>query len=230
MSRLLAIGDIHGCARALDALLAEVEPTLEDTIVTLGDYVDRGPDSYGVIERLLKLASATRLIALRGNHEWMMLQARQGPAEEQEWFRYAGEETLASYTAALGIDKLSDVPASHWNFMEKTCVPWHETDTHFFVHANAAPDLSLAEQPEDTLYWQKLLAGSGPHVSGKIMVCGHTAQPSGKPLNLGHAICLDTMAYNRGWLTCLDVDNRLYWQANQRGELRLANLDRFGRR
>ncbi len=76
------------------------------------------------------------------------------------------------------------------------------------------------------LYWEKLSAGdSRPHESGKIMICGHTQQRSGKPLNLGHAICLDTWAYGDGWLTCLDVGLGMYWRANQRGETRPGWLE-----
>src|SRR5689334_4749079 len=75
-SRILAIGDIHGCARALDVLLAAVAPTPADLIITLGDYVDGGLDSAGVIDRLIKLPVTHRLVPLRGNHEEMMTDAR----------------------------------------------------------------------------------------------------------------------------------------------------------
>lgn len=74
--RHLAIGDIHGCSRALDALLAVVKPRPDDLLITLGDYVNRGPDSRGVVERLVSLHRAGHLIALTGNHEQMMLEAR----------------------------------------------------------------------------------------------------------------------------------------------------------
>jgi serine/threonine protein phosphatase 1 len=70
------------------------------------------------------------------------------------------------------------------------------------------------------LYWEKF-DHPPPHESGKIMVCGHTPQASGRPLDIGHAICIDTQAYKpSGWLTCLDVASGRYWQANQQGETR----------
>ena len=77
--RTLAIGDIHGCSRALDALLSAVSPATDELIITLGDYVDRGLDSAGVIDRLIQLDRTHRLIALRGNHEEMMMDAQRDP-------------------------------------------------------------------------------------------------------------------------------------------------------
>jgi len=220
---VMVIGDIHGCSQALDALLAAVQIEPFDEIITLGDYVDRGPDSRGVIERLLKLRRTNRLIALRGNHELMMLDAWHGK-EATEWLKCGGRATLASYAAAGMDGKLSDVPDAHWDFLENHCVNWHETDTHFFVHANAYPDVALDEQPDYMLFWEQLQK-TAAHRSGKIMVCGHTPQKSGLPLNLGHAICLDTWVHGRGWLTCLDITTGQYWQATQTGKQRTAWID-----
>lgn len=226
--RTLAIGDIHGCSKALDTLLEEVKLQPEDLLVTLGDYVDRGPDSRGVIERLIELSATCQLIALRGNHDLMMLEARAG-TDMGSWLHVCGESTLKSYGGEADNASLAKVPPHHWNFLERTR-NYHETESHFFVHATVYPSLPLEKQPSEKLHWDKLYEEPRPHISGKTMICGHTAQRSGKPLNFGHAICIDTWAYGHGWLTCLDVDNRLYWQANQRGESRMANLDRFGRR
>ena len=107
--------------------------------------------------------------------------------------------------------------------MKKTCVDYTETATHFFVHANAYPDIPLDEQPLYMLHWEKL-GLTFPHLSGKIMVCGHTKQHSGEVLNRGHMVCLDTGAYANGWLTCLDVTTGHLWQANQKGEMRTGTL------
>jgi serine/threonine protein phosphatase 1 len=131
---------------------------------------------------------------------------------------------LASYAQPDQAGNLADVPAAHWDFLEKVCVDWYQTDTHFFVHANAYPDLALADQPGFMLFWEKL-GDPIPHLSGKVMVCGHTAQKGGRPLHLGHAICLDTWVYGAGWLTCLDVATGKYWQANQQGQQRSAFLE-----
>jgi serine/threonine protein phosphatase 1 len=216
--RVLAVGDIHGCLKALDTLLAAVAPRPEDLLITLGDYTDRGPDTRGVLDRLIALHAAGRLVALRGNHDEMMLEARGDPAGM--WVTVGGLETMASYDAFPTADGMLQVPEEHWRFLEESCVDWYETETHFFVHANVYPDLPLDEQPTYMLYWEKLTEPVA-HVSGKIMVCGHTRQKNGLPLDLGTAVCIDTGVYEPdGWLTCLEVGTGRYWQANERGELR----------
>jgi serine/threonine protein phosphatase 1 len=224
--RLLAIGDIHGCSLALDTLLEMVGPRDDDRLVTLGDYVDRGPDSRGVLHRLLALHRTGRLVPLRGNHDVMMLQARHR-FDTPMWLACGGAQTLTSYglrprdIASLG----EEVPESHWRFLEEVCVDWHETDKHFFVHANAYPDLPLDEQPLYMLHWEKLYEPCA-HFSGKVMVCGHTPQPSGLPEDLGTTLCIDTGVYEpHGWLTCLDVLTGRYWQANQQGQRRFGWLE-----
>jgi serine/threonine protein phosphatase 1 len=96
------------------------------------------------------------------------------------------------------------------------------------VHANAHPDKALSDQSNLTLFWEKFEgspAATRPHISGKTLICGHTAQMSGRPKNLGHAICIDTCPYADGWLTCLDVDTGHYWQANQEGASREGTLE-----
>jgi serine/threonine protein phosphatase 1 len=226
VSRILAIGDVHGCSIAWDVLLAEVNPHGDDTVVTLGDYVDRGPDSKGVLDRLLDLHRTGRLVALRGNHEVMMLNAQLSAAAEREWRRCGGEAALLSYGTAGKPGTLDDIPERHWEFLETVCVNWYECATHFFVHANVFPDIPLDQQPHFVLHWETFCSPI-PHISNKIMVCGHTQQRSGVPLNLGHAICLDTWAYGGGWLTCLDVTTGRVWQANQRGERRTAHIDDY---
>lgn len=224
--RTLAIGDVHGCLRALDALLDEVDPQPDDLLVTLGDYVDRGPDSKGVLDRLLALAARCRCLPLKGNHDLMMLQGREDPEHFSDWLKSGGKQTLASYQANEDWQTFAEaIPARHWRFLGDDCVPYHETDTHFFVHASVSPDLPLAEQPASMLYWETLVAGTWrPHESGKTMVCGHSLQRSGRPLVLDRAICIDTWVYGDGWLTCLDVDLEVYWQANERGQTRMGNL------
>lgn len=224
--RILAIGDIHGCSIAFDTLIATVKPQPNDKIITLGDYIDRGPNSKGIIKRLIALHEKEQLVALRGNHEQMMLAARFSSRRESQWRGCGGKETLASYSKSDKAGKIKDVPPHHWDFLENVCVDWYETDKHFFVHANAHPDIPLAEQPPYMLFWEKF-GNPSPHFSGKTMVCGHTSQKSGVPLNRGHAICIDTRVYSKGWLTCLDVNSGKVWQANQAGRVRTAWINQF---
>ena len=220
--RVLAIGDIHGCLAALQTLDRHLAFGPDDLVIALGDYVDRGPDSKGVIDFLIELRKRTpRLVTLRGNHEVMMLAARtQGLDYFEGWLSAGGEQTLASYKA----ESLADIPEAHWQFLEST-LSIYETRTHFFVHANVFPHLPLREQPDSVIYWERISTHEPRHCSGKTMVCGHTPQQSGKPLNLGHTVCIDTWVYGEGWLTCLDVTSGQYWQANQRGEQAEGRLE-----
>ncbi len=222
--RVLAIGDIHGCSTALDLVLAAADPKPDDQIIALGDYVDRGPDSAGVLERIIALHKTGHLTALRGNHEWMMLEARYG--RPNTWLMYGGREALASYAKPDRTVSLKDVPQHHWQFLENELVDLCELETHFFVHGNVDPDRPLSDQSADVVLWDKF-DNPRPHMSGKIMVCGHTQQRSGNPINLGHAICIDTWVYGLGWLTCLEVTSGQFWQANQRGEERTGQIAEF---
>lgn len=237
--RQLAIGDIHGCLTAFNTLLDAVALAPADQIITLGDYVDRGPDSRGVLERLLALHAGGRLVALRGNHDVMMLEARNG--RDFAWLAVGGKQTLLSYgITGSEIERLVDgvgwfgdpdnvlekIPKQHWQFLEHQCLPYYETDKHIFVHANLYPDLPLAEQPDYMLYWEKLMEPCD-HVSGKTMICGHSRQKNGLPLDLGTSVCIDTSIYDGGWLTGLDVLSGRVWQANERGETRTGWLHEF---
>lgn len=224
MARTLAIGDIHGCLTALDTLLGFVQPTTEDQLIFLGDYVDRGPDSKGVLDRLIDLKRSPNVICLRGNHEIMMSGARGGRDDFRFWGTFGGIEALESYSSDGGA-AINAVPESHWNFVERTCVDWFETRSHIFVHANLHPGLPVQNQPTGWLHWQPLNpVWHKPHISGKTMVCGHTQQRSGLPLVLERAVCIDTWAYGDGWLTCLDVAAGEYWQANELGDTRVGRV------
>jgi serine/threonine protein phosphatase 1 len=224
--RTIAIGDIHGCLTAFETLLELVSPTAEDRIITLGDYVDRGPDSAGVLDRLVAMHRAGNLVALRGNHDQMMLDSRGRYDVFERWLGYGGQAALDSYAARGGSGTLDDVPDPHWHFLEDLCVNWYETETHFFVHANAYPDIPLDEQPLFMLHYEKF-DHPPRHCSGKTMICGHTSQKSGHPVSVRHAICIDTWVYGNGWLTALDVNSGKIYQANQRGESRTAWIDEF---
>ena len=224
-----AIGDIHGCLRALDLLLEMVQPQPDDLVVTLGDYVDRGPDSCGVLDRLLDLHRQCKMVSLRGNHDIMMLESRDKLSVFEDWLDSGGTATLRSYGIEPCWNTFADgIPPAHWSFLKERCLPYYETDTHFFVHANAYPDMPLGGQPDHMLFWERLNPEHmRVHESGKIMVCGHTSQRSGRPMDFGYAVCIDTWVYGDGWLTCLDVSSGQYWQTNQKGkrDMRTGWLD-----
>jgi len=215
MGRVLAVGDIHGCLSALDTLLGAVRLTAADTLVTLGDYVDRGPDSRGVLDRLLELSGTHHLVPLRGNHDIVLCAVQDGSRSYDDWLlSYRGDKTVESYGGHL-----SFVPERHWQFLRDGLLPYYESDTHLFVHASLLPDYALDEQPDWALYWGRF-GEQGPHPSGKTIVCGHTSQKDGMPRSFGHSVCIDTWACGGQWLTCLDCGSGLLVQANQRGETR----------
>ncbi|MCW0217880.1 MAG: serine/threonine protein phosphatase [Prosthecobacter sp.] len=221
--RTLAIGDIHGCSIALRTLLDVVQPGSDDVLITLGDYVDRGPDSRGVIDMLISLEKTIQLKPLLGNHEILFLDAQAGRLDKEAWLRVGGRETLGSYAPDGHSLSFENIPPSHLEFLYKRCLRYWETGKHLFVHANANSVFALSEQSDDWLFWARF-EDSFPHVSGKTLVCGHTAQKSGLPSIRPQAICLDTWAYGEGWLSCLDVDSGEIVQANQIGKVRKLSL------
>jgi len=221
--RLFAIGDIHGCAIALDTLLAAISPKPGDRIVTLGDYINKGPESRAVLDRLIQLFNQGVLVPLRGNHELKLLAAGRLKRSRRGEETLVDRHTLASYAEPSTPADLAAIPEQHWRFVKHHCLNWFTTQQHIFVHANLHADKPLFEQPDTALFWDKF-GQPQPHRSGKIMICGHTPQRTGQPLNLGHAICLDTAACEGQWLTCLEVHSGKIWQANQQRQLRKLNL------
>ena len=215
--RIIAIGDIHGCLAALQAVLAAIDPRPEDTIVALGDYADRGPDVCGVLEMLIALSKQTRLVPLLGNHDETMLNVCRGRSDLlADWLLFGGDATLASYAGR----NPAGVWPTHVEFLAR-CPLAFETERHFFVHANYRADMPLDRLPREVLLWESLKRHlPGPHISGKTAIVGHTAQKSGEILDLGHLKCIDTWCYGEGWLTALDVETGRRWQADKQGVMR----------
>ena len=214
-ARTIAIGDVHGCAAALDALLSAIAPKPDDTIVTLGDYVNRGPASRGVLDRLIALRSQCHVVSILGNHDQLFLECLTGRDRlKSMWLRMGGEATLASYGTKRD---MSAVPKAHVDFL-KDCRNYYETDTHIFLHANYDAKLPMDRQPLETLRWDSLRDTiPRAHFSGKTVITGHSSQKSGEILDLGYLKCIDTYCYGGGWLTGLDVNSGMTWQFNRDG-------------
>jgi serine/threonine protein phosphatase 1 len=215
--RIIAIGDVHGCSRALRTLLDAIGPVGQDLFVPLGDYVDRGPDSRGVIDCLLELERISEVQPLLGNHEEMMQLVLSGQSGPADWLRYGGVATLESY----GFEgDMQVIPEAHREFLDR-CVDCVELDEHFFVHANYLADVPLSELDPEVSRWQSLdLMMPGPHQNKKTAIVGHTPDRFGEIMDVGYLKCIDTYCYGGQWLTALDVLSGRIWQANQRGELR----------
>lgn len=212
--RTIAIGDIHGHSAALAGLLERIQPLPDDTLVFLGDYVDRGPDSKGVIELILALRERCRVVPLMGNHEEMMLQARTDRRARWMWLDNGGDKALLSYGEE---GNPHAVPRTHYEFLQGL-ERLHETATHFFVHANYAPNFKLSEQSAMTCLWLPLDEPPGPHYSGKTAVVGHTPQPGGRVLDLGHLVCIDTGCGFGGMLTAFEPASGRIWQVDESGQ------------
>jgi serine/threonine protein phosphatase 1 len=171
----IAIGDIHGCAQSLKALIVKLkaeQKLSERTLVFVGDYIDRGPDSSAVIDFLINLSENRDCVFLRGNHEQMMIDA----FEENDfhlWMMNGGRSTLESYGDFSG-----DVPQSHKDFVNNTEL-YFETEAYFFVHAGANPDRSLQELKElpnakDYYLWNRDHLDFETPLWEKKVVFGHT--------------------------------------------------------
>jgi serine/threonine protein phosphatase 1 len=241
--RILAFGDIHGCSVAFDALLEAVIPGPDDLVITLGDYIDRGPDSKKVVDHLIALHEELDIVCLAGNHEEMVLEWRnKGHGAALTWWANGGLPTLRSYcqgeerwllemfwksyfspeTEDYHAAACELIPKEHWNFFEN-CIDWYETENHIFVHGQVNPLLAMAEQSPHVLHWARFHAAAKPHKSGKKIICAHTPQYDGLPKDIGHAACIDTYLYGGQWLTCMDINSNRFYQANYLGEIRIID-------
>lgn len=216
-SRVIAVGDIHGCAAAFDQLLALIQPKPDDTLVVLGDCVDRGPDSFRVIQRLLELRESCHLVTILGNHEEMMLNYVDGRPQPDNWLLCGGASTLQSYQRVTGS---WTVLREHLDFI-RTWGDYFVTEDHFFVHAAYHPEQAFAEQRWQHWRWHAIrYEVPEAHRSGKTAIVGHTSQTSGEILDVGHLVCIDTCCWSGGWLTGLDVSTGQVWQVDREGRKR----------
>lgn len=216
-SRTIAIGDIHGCLDPFERLLAAIRLDAQDTLVILGDVIDRGPDSRSVIERLLKLRNECQLKCILGNHEEMMLDTADNKMLLQDWLIHGGSETLDSYGRGWTPGRL---PKDHLNFL-RSWGDYYETPMYFYAHGNYLASKPLDRQPWHEMRWESLRNFLPKmHCSGKTAILGHTSNKQGEVLNLGYLVCIDTYCHGGGWLTALEPETRTVWQANLRGEYR----------
>lgn len=221
---LYAIGDIHGCPRTLDALLARLADDAggalgpDDTLVFVGDYVDRGPDSPTVLDRMLELEAASdaqtgpRCVFIRGNHDQMMLEYAHGTGDTDLWWVNGGRTTLAAY------DNRGDrrVPAEHIAFLERTVLVHHAAGAAF-VHAGLDTRISVAENLADPdpriALWTRQHLDADLSLWEMPVVCGHTPVP--EPIDRPALIAIDTGAVfvgrpGLGRLTAVSLPDRRY--------------------
>ena len=187
--RLIAIGDIHGCSGTLKCLLDKLAPGPDDHLVFLGDYVDRGPDTPGVIDHLISLQNTHKCTFLRGNHDDAMLSWMEG-VRGYSWLYYGGSETVRSYT---GADGHMHVPQAHLEFLRNT-VLYFDSPDYCFVHAGLRPELTIAANlraaNEEVFMYCREHITAGDFAWEKRVIFGHTAMP--EPLITPYMIGIDT--------------------------------------
>jgi serine/threonine protein phosphatase 1 len=195
-----AVGDVHGCIDQLVGLVTQClrhagdQPT---RFVFIGDYIDRGPNSRAVIDFLLAIQrqKGPDVIALRGNHEAMMLNTvRTG--DGALWLINGAVQTLASY----GIDDWSELPPEHLDWIASLPLCFDDGQ-RYFVHAGINPAVPLDQQTEHDQLWIREPFLSDPRDFGRLIVHGHTPLTTGRPDQRPNRVNIDTAAVFGGPLT-----------------------------
>ncbi len=175
-----AIGDVHGCLGKLRRLWAEIAPGPRDTVVLLGDLIDRGPDPAGVLRFVVEHRHTTRLLVLRGNHEAMCLAWLRHPTSMgwRLWMANGGYTTLESYGLIPSDDpRAVQLPPAHRELLEGTLL-WHREQDVVFVHAGLRPGVPLEEQDPEDLVWIRHEFYGHPEAFEHRVVFGHTPFPT----------------------------------------------------
>jgi len=198
---LYAIGDIHGSLQKLRDLIARCERHAGGrpaTFVFLGDYVDRGPDSCGVIDAVMDMQSRLRgrVIALKGNHEAVTIEVAEGKTAAEPWLGEGGAATLRSY----GVSSARELPNAHLAWLRSLPLRYDD-GRRFFVHAGIDPEKPLNAQSDHDLLWirEPFLSDTRDH--GRLIVHGHTPQKTGVPDLRRNRLNVDTGAVFGGPLT-----------------------------
>ena len=221
--RIYAVGDIHGRLDLLEELFVLIRDDLatakppSSLVVFLGDYMDRGPASRGVIEALLSEPPlCDRQVFLRGNHEAVLMEVLGDASVMTHWSQFGGLDTLRSYGVELDLpigpadfERLrlrfaEKLPDRHRTFLAATRLSY-ETSDYFFVHAGVRPGIALSAQKEEDLLWIRKPFLTSPNPASKVVVHGHT--PVASPELLPHRINVDTGAFMTGKLTCAVLED-----------------------
>jgi serine/threonine protein phosphatase 1 len=204
-----AVGDVHGCLDKLERVVAACDAYAAGRparFVFLGDYIDRGPDSRGVVDFLIRRQQAAppgAMVCLRGNHEQLALDAHADARAMPDWLRNSAADTIRSYGRPDGL-----ISPAHlmWLAALPLC---HDDGLRFFVHAGVDLNVPLDRQGYDVMLWMRepFLSRSDEVDCGRFIVHGHTPQKSGRPDLRRHRLNLDTAAVLGGPLTAAAFDD-----------------------
>jgi serine/threonine protein phosphatase 1 len=218
-TRLYVIGDIHGRLDLLDRLIDEIDRDAKEQganclTVTLGDYIDRGPDSRGVLDRLLSNPFPGDYVALKGNHEALLQSFLEDPSVGAQWRRLGGLETLHSFGVSVGknYDPVAEqmraaLSPEHTRFLASLKMSLM-VGRYFLCHAGVRPGVKLERQSPDDLLWIRDDFLNSTRDFGKIVVHGHN--PTVEPEVLPNRINIDTGAFATGRLTCVVLEGENY--------------------
>jgi serine/threonine protein phosphatase 1 len=209
--KLFAIGDIHGCFQKLKSLMDQIPFQKDrDTIVFLGDYIDRGPDSFNVVSYLINLKNKCKnAVFLKGNHE-DMLDGFIAGTNRNLFLANGGEQTLRSYFKRQNLLSSSPIPSDHLDFF-RSLLPYYETEQFIFVHAGLKEGIDLQHQDTQDLFWIRNQFLYSDYDFGKKIVFGHT--PFTEPYIRHNKIGIDTGAVYGNKLTCVELTQMVFFFA-----------------
>jgi len=201
--KIFVVGDIHGCLEMLKRLIDKIEwDPANDRLIFIGDYIDRGENSKGVIDYILKLKENTSLIqCLIGNHEQMFLDYLSGVDPESSLLN-GGLSTLKSYEKARQSQNNPLIPYSHLDFFS-SLLPMIELERYYIVHAGFRPHISIEDQDLNDMMWIREEFIYSDYYFGKVVIFGHT--PFHSPVIMKNKIGIDTGAVFGNYLTCLEL-------------------------
>jgi serine/threonine protein phosphatase 1 len=209
MGKIFVIGDIHGCLKKLTNLMACIDvDDRHDALVFLGDYIDRGPDSRGVVEFILNFKKAREnVFCLMGNHEELFIDYLNQGRSTSVFYANGGFSTLISYNYPHVMD---DIPESHRKFFSSLSL-YYETENYIFVHAGLRPGIPLDQQDRQDMLWIRDEFVGSSFDFGKTIVFGHNS--FSQPLIEANKIGVDTGAVYGGYLTCMELPEKKIYRS-----------------